>query len=719
YTVRQHLPPGAIASRGDDELSASPAIIRTDVADMIDDLNAGRFLEALDRYQGELLPGIYIADAPAFEKWLEGERSRMRSMARRAAIQLSEELEKRGDLINAIEAARRASEFDAADEAAARRWIALLDKSGDRAQAFAVYERFRNHVFEAFGVRPSAETVALLDSVRTRRDVPQPVQPTQPGTDVAPAPLVAATPIAPAPEIQRTSSSLVSVRAKWLLLAVPVAAVVIAWIGFRPDSNPAPAALSRSLIVLPVENETGDPKLSYVATGIAEDVARRLEGIGGITIRSGARSDWTEKTRHDIQTIGREFGSKILLRTSLRKVGDSLEMNASVIDATTSEERALAPRRFVTGGIRDVESILAADVAGAVFRTGIPASPRESDRQVDPESYRLTLEGWQQLLSSQKTAAPAPPPRSGSTKAPTRANLAGELFQKAVTIDPLNARAWSGLASTWSTRTTSDNIPFDEGYERSTAAALRALALDSLQGTAWADLAILRALKYRDLSVGLELIRRAERADPSNPEIFLIKSTLFRSAHQYDKARDAIRVARQLDPLTPTYLEREASIEFCADRPENALRLFRSELTMKPSDRLAQEGLIRALALAGRYDEAIAAWQIQAASDGDGELAKLLASARGSDAYWSIKHTLGKRRLAALQKETDRVSPLALMQASFAAGDSAAGFRALDKAYSAEVRALYRLSCMPDVDEFRHTPHFVAALAKIGSLRVR
>jgi len=452
-------------------------------------------------------------------------------------------------------------------------------------------------------------------------------------------------------------------------------------------------------------NETGDRKLEYLASGIADGVARRLEGIGGIRVRSEARLDRPIASRHDMLTIGRELGSKVFLRTIIRRSGDTLELNASVVDAGTSEERILTTRRFSTSGILDVESGVAAEVAGAVFRVPMPAVPRIPEHPIDPESYRLMLEGFHQFLSNRVPG-----------DAISQANVARDLFSRAVNLDPLNARAWSGLSSTWASEAVGGQIPFDEGYERGSAAANRALAIDSLQGSAWGNLAALRAFKYRDLGIGLDLLRKAEAAEPSNPEVFVIKSTLFRSAHRYDEARDAIRIARQLDPLSAFYFDREAGIEFCADRPEAALRLYQSELSLNPFDRLALAGRTRALAMLGRYDDAISSWRKESLAVGDSALAKLLADARGKDGYWRIKHAEGRQRLVALEQQGGRMSLLKLMEARFASGDADGGFMALDKAAAARLPSLYRLSCSAEIDEFRHTPRFAAAVARIGTL---
>lgn len=463
----------------------------------------------------------------------------------------------------------------------------------------------------------------------------------------------------------------------------------------------------RRLVVLPMDNETGDAKLDYIAAGVAEGIAHRLEGIGGITVRSGARSEWPVATRHDLQAIGHEFGSVILLKTTLARVSDSLEVRAAVVDLATSGERTVATRRFAERDARDVESEMAAAVAGAVFRVPLPQMPRVPLHPIDPESYRLTLAGWHQMLTMQNVAA------------------AKALFAQATTVDPLNARAWAGLSSVWSALAAQALVPFDEGYDHAEAAAMRALALDSTQGTAWANLGGVRAIKYRNLSVGEELIRRAVAADPSNPEVFLVQAGLYRHAQRWDQARDAVRIARRLDPFSRLYMEREATIDLCAGRPEPALEIFESGLAVDPSDDALQQGRIRALAWLGKYGEAIAAWRARVAASSatpaaarDTALAHLLATAHGESGYWAARHAEGRSRLRALARGAagNPVLPLKVAQAQFAAGDTAAGFATLALMERQQDFTLYRLPCMPDFDEVRRTPHFRAIVERVGGL---
>lgn len=708
YILRGHFPPGAVISRGDVDLSVGPEFFRTDVADMSDDLAAGRFAESLARYRGDLLPGVFVPQAGAFEMWLEQERTRARSIAAKAAAQLADSLASTGNLEGATDAARRAAELCPDDEAVTRRWIALLDQAGDRAQAFAVYERFRNHMSNAFGVRPSAETVALLDGVRTRHEAnghttPAARKPNEAARSSAvDADVSAVSAVTPANPTVRLS------RVRWLWIGAPLAVAAFGWLALRPEADASAAGTSRSLVVLPMINETGDSALAYIATGIPEGVARRLDGIGGLTIRSGARSDGSLAARSNPQSIRRELGAALLLRGTIHRAGDSLEVRASLLDAQNPNGRDIKRERFSIASISDVESRLAASIGGEMFSVALPSAPRALDRPVDPVSYDLTLQGWHQFFV--RGAAP------GSPLVARR--IAAELFTRATNIDPMNARAWSGLSAVWASQVVIDAVPYADGKAKAIKAALHALSLsDSLEGSALVNLAIMRAFEAKDVTPALDLLQRAEKAEPWNPEVFLVKSLIYRSSHQYDKARDAARMASQLDPLSPFFANEMGSVEFCAGSPTEALKAHQLELSMNPADHLARAGVARANAMRGRYDDAIADWRIGRLAAGDTAMAKLLPQAKGRQGYWELKHAQGRKRLAALQKAKGR--PLALMHAYFGAGDSASGYRQLDAAREAITPALYRLTCMPDIDEFRNTPEFAAALNRIGSLHPR
>lgn len=703
HAIRQALGEDVIVTAGDGLVGVDAGAIECDVLALEDHLDGGHFDDAMNRYHGELLQGFHVSEAPEFERWLDAERRRIADAVLAGAWRNAADKRASGDRDSALQAARRANALAPDDELSLRRLLEFLDAGGDRSAALRAYEEFAERLKSDYGAEPSAETQALARALREKPSAADLLAATPP-----PRVHIAQSRLSLPPDGDGTPSTIDRSRLqprRWWWGVAAVALVVIAGVfAFArngDEANAAAPSVGRRLVVLPMENKTGDPNLDYVGSGLAEGVARRLEGIGGITIRSGARSEWPVATRHDFKAIGRQFGALVLLKTTLSKVNDSLEVQASVVDAATSGEKTVATRRFTTDGLRDTESQLAASIAGAVFRVPLPAVPQLPVRAINPESYRLMLEGWHQLLTIRDAKA------------------ARELFVQSTQLDPLNSRAWAGLSSTWSTGGgAAMSAKFDDSFEQAEAAANRALALDSMDGSAWANLAFNRALKYRNLSIGLELLRKAIAADPSNPEVFLVESALYRHAWEWDKARDAVRIARRLDPLTTYYLDREATIELCSNHPDAALRVINEELTMDLSDKIAQRARVRTLVLLKRPDEAISAWRAQAAAEGNSALVDQLGKANGEAGYWASVHADGRRRLENVQKQVAKsyVSPVTLAQAQFAAGEIDAGFQSLALAESQREPALYRLPCMPDMDEVRNAPRFAALVKRVGPL---
>jgi DNA-binding SARP family transcriptional activator/TolB-like protein/Flp pilus assembly protein TadD len=693
YVLRQHLGEGALRTRGDEEVSLDPAQFTTDVAQLETDLAEKRFRAALQAYRGDFLPGLFVPDAEEFEKWLDQERSRIRGLARRAAGALADELERVGNLSGAVEAATRASELDPDSEPALRRLMELLDRTGAAAQALAAYERFRNRMATEFSAEPSAATTELAHRVRSRRITPSPVPAPPLSTPAIEEPLVGAVDPEPPSPYPRRGRRKVLLPIGMLFLA---ALLVVALRAFRASPGAPPA---RSLVVLPMQNVTGDPQLAYLATGIAEDLASRLRGLGGLAIiHSAARAEWPRETAQDISLIGHEFGSEMGLRSRLLRADDSLEVSAELVDLKSGDVRRLGGLRFVPGTVVDLESRLAALVAGAAFRRPVPTDPRSPPHPVNQESYRLNLLGWHQLLTVRDIEA------------------AKKLFTEATRIDPQNPRAWAGLSSVWATQAVTWGVPFEQGYSFAEAAATRALAVDSLQGSAWANLGILRGLRDRSLAAGEKLLDRAIRVEPGNPEIFLIQAALYRHAWQWDKARDAIRIARQLDPLSAVYVTREATLPLCSDQAQAAVGLYREALRLDPSSPAARDGMARALARLHRWDEAIDQLRDDSLAARDPAFGETIRSARGEAGYWKVREALARPRLQRQVAERARgwVSTAQLGTLYIAAGDTAHGLDLLESESAREDVGLLRLPCQPDVDRVRGSPRFERLLQRIA-----
>jgi eukaryotic-like serine/threonine-protein kinase len=170
HFLRHEIGGETIPSRNGDEIAVDPTHLWCDIAAFQSAVNSGDWTHALTLYRGDLLPSFYVDDAPAFDEWMEQERTRLRLAAASAARALATEREHEGKATIAISLARRAAALSELDERMVRQLLALLDRLGDRAGALEVYDRFARRLRDEFDAEPAVETNRLIAEIRARAD---------------------------------------------------------------------------------------------------------------------------------------------------------------------------------------------------------------------------------------------------------------------------------------------------------------------------------------------------------------------------------------------------------------------------------------------------------------------------------------------------------------------------------------------------------------------
>ncbi|MGH7753811.1 MAG: AfsR/SARP family transcriptional regulator, partial [Gemmatimonadales bacterium] len=130
HAARKALGESVIASRGREEAAVPVGAVTCDAITFEQRLQSGQLEEALDLYRGDLLPGLYLTGAGGFERWLEGERTRLRRQARDATSRLAEVEETAGNLVSAARWLERGLEITPADETLVSRLISVLQSAG-------------------------------------------------------------------------------------------------------------------------------------------------------------------------------------------------------------------------------------------------------------------------------------------------------------------------------------------------------------------------------------------------------------------------------------------------------------------------------------------------------------------------------------------------------------------------------------------------------------
>ena len=168
YVLRQELGKDVVLSVGNDQVGLAPGGLWCDAAAMRAAEASGDHRSVQVHYRGDFLPGLYLNDAPDFEKWLDTEREALRRLASSSAWKLAEEDARAGDVEAAAAAAIRSAELSLREEAAVRRAIELLDGLGERARALDLYRGLEADLAEDFGTAPAPETQEVVARMRQR-----------------------------------------------------------------------------------------------------------------------------------------------------------------------------------------------------------------------------------------------------------------------------------------------------------------------------------------------------------------------------------------------------------------------------------------------------------------------------------------------------------------------------------------------------------------------
>ena len=300
---------------------------------------------------------------------------------------------------------------------------------------------------------------------------------------------------------------------------------------------PSPGFAHVRLAVLPFANISPDPNDGYFADGLTEElitVLSQLKGLGVIARTSVAQYKSTSKA---VPQIASELGVSVVLEGSVRKSGDQLRIAVTLIDVGTQHPL------WSTTYDRRLENIFAvqSDIARRVAKQlKLKVRPADDDRiptrrAVGADSYLEYLKGRARLQETVSQEA---------------LEEAKGHFERAISLDPKNAAAYSGLADA-----TRGTAWYYEGGPRTrwekTARELTARAIELAPNLAEAH-ASMGLLYWDDLdypSAEREL-RRALSINPSYSLGHFWYAVILEDLGRGEEALEELRLAEGADPLS-------------------------------------------------------------------------------------------------------------------------------------------------------------------------
>ncbi len=516
--------------------------------------------------------------------------------------------------------------------------------------------------------------------------------------------------LSPPARTAAAKSRFVSRRMRWIGFAAIVFVILSLIVFFRTAGPRKPRLGKIMLVVLPLENFTGDSQQDYLADGITEEIIAQLgnldpQHLGVIARTSAMRYKYTQKSAAQ---ISREVGADYLLEGSIRHSGDRIRVTAQLIQSSDQSHLWADSYDRELSDVLRLESDIASSVASEIRLTlsqqvhqRLASAGRTNVEAHD--AYLRGLHGWNLRT------------RDGFQQAITN-------FTRATELDPGDAPAFAGLARVYSLAPIFAGVPAGEAAPKALEAASRALSLDETLADAHCSLGFVKGHYEFDWPAAEREFRRAIELEPNDAYAHLFYSNSYLSPlGHHDEAIAEIRKAMELDPLSP-HIQSFAGVTFkWARRYDDSLAQFQKVNQIDPNFPLNHERLAQLFAILGRYDEAIS----------EETKARLLAGEKAQDVLEKMKTlqrdlaTMGERGYwkEQLQFARDQQNPpeayvrpygLAIIYAHL--GEKAKAFENLESALAERDPQITELAIEPQFDALRSDARFADLERRIGLL---
>ncbi|HEY8550933.1 MAG TPA: protein kinase [Vicinamibacterales bacterium] len=289
----------------------------------------------------------------------------------------------------------------------------------------------------------------------------------------------------------------------------------------RPDSGPqaVESADVPALAVMTFSNTTRDPVDDWIGSGIAETLTADLKRVRGLSVIG--RTQVFDAIRHlsghalervhqdQAIDIGRRLGATYIIGGAYQRLGPLIRITAECVDVRSG---ALIRSVKVDGRVEDIFSLQ--DRLVTELSEGLNLTIRPSGLDVDVRKETDSVEAWEAFSRGLMNLRLA-----------TRESLASAVaqFEAALRHDPQYASAWALLGVTYNLQGQFLALP---GFvTRAVEALQRALSLDPVNVYALSGL----ASAYLGQGRTDEAIAAATRAIQEEPDHLLARTTLARA----------------------------------------------------------------------------------------------------------------------------------------------------------------------------------------------
>mgnify|MGYP001814931962 FL=1 len=374
----------------------------------------------------------------------------------------------------------------------------------------------------------------------------------------------------------------------------------ILWWVAVPMETPTPATSDLAdakpvIAVLPFENLSADPEQDYFSDGITEDLITDLSKISGLRVVARNSVFAYRGSTDTEQSIGAELHARYLLQGSVRRAQGRVRINVRLTDVSDIGMRWAERYDRELKDIFQLQDEITQQVVNAL-EIELSSDDRKRlirDYATGIEAYDLYLQGLDHYGR-----------RSGESNL-----LAKYFFERAIEIDPAFARAYAGLALTYTINAVNGwGATLEKSLAKAEQLIEKAKALDDSLPQAHFVAGEVQMYR-RDYNAALDELARAVELKPSYADAYALTAWVLHFAGRPQQGLAAMRQAIDLNPRVPgAYQMVEGALHYELGKHAEAVRLLELAVQNNPNYQLARVFLAAAYAALGNVEEA--AWQI-------------------------------------------------------------------------------------------------------------
>jgi TolB-like protein/Tfp pilus assembly protein PilF len=344
-----------------------------------------------------------------------------------------------------------------------------------------------------------------------------------------------------------------------------------------------------SIAVMPFVNESGSADTEYLSDGISEALINSLTELRQLKVIARSTAFRFKGKDLDAQQIGRELNVMAVLTGRVRVIGDQLNVQVDLVDASTGAQLWGEEYERKMADIVSIKQTIAREVTDKL-RLRLSGNDQQQLAKHDTtnaEAYQSYLRG--RYYWNKRTA-------EGFKKAI-------EQFQQAVDNDPGFALAYVGLADSYIVMEQYAGVPSSESLPKARAAVLRALQIDDSLGEAHTSLALINEHLWQFADAEKEY-KRAIELNPNYPTVHHWYALLLALTGRVDAGMAEAKRAQQLDPLSAPIATNVGNHHFWKGDLNAASEEYKKAIELNPNSGLAHSFLGVLYLKQGREEEA-------------------------------------------------------------------------------------------------------------------